>query len=229
MMTPRLIRFPLMPRIGLHRSETAGQSVPLAFSDDYTSSRAVGSSVIKHEGTDLFTPEGVLIVSTTSGKVIASRWSGLGGWAVMIQASASHTYTLLYAHMRIPPFVIAGARVEPGTLLGVVGSTGGVKDAAIGARFPRGPHLHFSVKNGAAAVNMYPQLNSMAPGNNPRSWPGPEGALLATAIADASHAAWNRIASRVLDGTLNSDAAVTLVAAAAAAERNRLSTTTEAR
>jgi len=141
----------------------SGHPPKVAFYDSYNQTRDTGRAVVPHGGIDIMGEVGLLIVSSTSGTVRGARWQGLGGWHVEIAArgSSGSSYTLLYAHMATPPFVKSGDSVRPGTLLGVLGQTGGRDGAPEGTKFPHGPHLHFSSKQDGVSWNPYSQLASL--------------------------------------------------------------------
>ena len=87
-----------------------------------------------HSGTDLAAPMGTPVVAAADGKVETANWlGGYGLTVIMNHASAQQT---LYAHMS-ELFVQPGQRVEQGTVIGRVGSTGN----------STGPHLHFEVRH----------------------------------------------------------------------------------
>lgn len=174
----------------------------LSFRDDYTAARATSASkVVQHNGTDIFVPNGTLVLAAVGGIVSASRWSGLGGWSVLVSSKSAQgtQYATLYAHFDIPPFVCSGDRVLAGTLLGVSGQTGGVDGAPVGAQYPRGPHLHFAMSREGVYVNSYPQLDSMAQ---------------LVAARSSGYSAWGRVRQSVMSGRLSSNFAVSHVAAA---------------
>ncbi len=117
---------------------------------------------IVHTGIDLPNSRGTPVYATGPGKVV---WAGYGlfnrtdrdtdpyGLAVAIKHDLGYEnrnlYTV-YAHMdRID--VIEGQRVETGTQLGVIGTTG----------FTTGPHLHFEVRI---------ETNSFYATRNPELW-----------------------------------------------------------
>lgn len=88
---------------------------------------------VPHGAVDIGAPAGSVIVSATPGRVLrvlddATRECGFG---VVIRDRANHRlYT--YCHMGAIPPVTEGETVQPGQLLGYVGSTGR----------STGPHLH---------------------------------------------------------------------------------------
>lgn len=94
-----------------------------------------------HEGTDLFASYGVPVRAVTYGVVEVMGWNEYGGWRVGIR-DVHNTY-IYYAHLSgFNKEVKEGDIVEPGTVLGWVGSSGYGKQGTSG-RFP--PHLHFGM------------------------------------------------------------------------------------
>jgi murein DD-endopeptidase MepM/ murein hydrolase activator NlpD len=93
-----------------------------------------------HSGMDLRAAKGVPVLATGPGEVVKAGWGGAYGWMVEIRhASGLRTR---YAHMSSVA-VSAGERVEPGDMVGRVGSSGR----------STGPHLHYETRLGADAVN----------------------------------------------------------------------------
>jgi murein DD-endopeptidase MepM/ murein hydrolase activator NlpD len=87
-----------------------------------------------HAGTDLGAPMGTPVLAAARGVVESADWQGGYGLAVVINhGSAQQT---LYGHMS-EIFVQPGQQVEPGTVIGRVGTTGN----------STGPHLHFEVRH----------------------------------------------------------------------------------
>ena len=111
-----------------------------------------------HEGTDLFAPYGVPVRSVTFGMIEVMGWNDYGGWRVGLR-DIHNTYHY-YAHLSgFNKEVKEGDIVEPGTVLGWVGSSGYGKPGTSGL-FP--PHLHFGMYkyNGRTewAFDPYPYL-----------------------------------------------------------------------
>ena len=102
-----------------------------------------------HAGTDLGAPTGTPILAAAKGQVESANWLGGYGLAVIINHSSAQQS--LYGHMS-EIFVKPGQWVEPGTVIGRVGSTGN----------SNGPHLHFEIRhltqNGWVAVDPGVQL-----------------------------------------------------------------------
>lgn len=162
----RLEIFPLLaPAAYLGYGDPAQTESVFALWDTFTDGRTLTQGVIRHEGADIGAAKGTLIRAMLGGRVTASRWSGLGGWAVMITShgeKTQRTYETLYAHMLTPPFVDLGDVIQPGDLLGVSGATGGVQNAAVGQEFKTFPHLHVTTKINGVAWNPTSQLIRMA-------------------------------------------------------------------
>jgi murein DD-endopeptidase MepM/ murein hydrolase activator NlpD len=97
-----------------------------------------------HAGTDIGAPTGTPILAAAKGQVEVADW--MGGYGLTVTINHSSAQQTLYAHMS-QIFVRPGQWVEPGTVIGQVGSTGN----------STGPHLHFEVRhltpNGWVAVN----------------------------------------------------------------------------
>ena len=102
-----------------------------------------------HAGTDLGAPTGTPILAAAKGQVESANW--LGGYGLAVVINHSSAQQSLYGHMS-EIFVQPGQWVEPGTVIGRVGSTGN----------STGPHLHFEVRhltqNGWVAVDPGVQL-----------------------------------------------------------------------
>lgn len=94
-----------------------------------------------HEGTDLFAGYGTPVVSTSYGVVEVMGWNDFGGWRVGIRDN--HNSYHYYAHLgHYNKEIKVGDVVEPGTVIGVVGSSGYGKEGTSG-KFP--PHLHYGI------------------------------------------------------------------------------------
>ncbi|ADU31664.1 M23 family metallopeptidase [Evansella cellulosilytica] len=138
--------------------------VPLHFNYSYKSTfgdaRGWGGRRI-HEGTDIFADHGTPVKSTTYGVVELKGWNKYGGWRIGIR-DKDNVYHY-YAHLsRFEDGIDRGAIVEPGTVIGYVGSTGYGKPGTSG-KFP--PHLHYGVyrDNGIIewSFDPYPQLRQL--------------------------------------------------------------------
>jgi murein DD-endopeptidase MepM/ murein hydrolase activator NlpD len=86
-----------------------------------------------HAGMDIGAATGTPILAAYSGQVEVADWVGGYGKAVIL--NHNNAQQTLYGHMS-QIFVQPGQRVERGTVIGLVGSTGN----------STGPHLHFEVR-----------------------------------------------------------------------------------
>ncbi|MDX8360855.1 M23 family metallopeptidase [Cytobacillus sp. IB215316] len=94
-----------------------------------------------HEGTDIFANYGTPVRSTCYGVVEIKGWNRLGGWRIGIR-DISNTYHY-YAHLNgFADNIKVGQVVEPGQVIGSVGSTGYGPPGTAG-KFP--PHLHYGM------------------------------------------------------------------------------------
>lgn len=99
----------------------------------------------RHLGTDLFAARGTPVVASVGGTV-AHASGAVAGLAYYLTGDDGNTY--YGAHL---DSLAASGRVERGTVLGTVGSTGNAKGTT--------PHLHFEIKpGGGAPVNPYPTV-----------------------------------------------------------------------
>jgi peptidoglycan LD-endopeptidase LytH len=128
-------------RIDLHE-----HVFPLPLRSDYSyrstwgAARGWGGYRI-HEGTDIFARHGVPVRSTCYGIIEIMGWNPYGGWRVGIR-DLNNVYHY-YAHLSgFNKKVAQGDIVEPGTIIGWVGSSGYGKPGTQG-KFP--PHLHYGV------------------------------------------------------------------------------------
>jgi murein DD-endopeptidase MepM/ murein hydrolase activator NlpD len=106
-----------------------------------------------HEGTDISAEKGTPVLSATEGTVEAIGWTFYSGDRVGVRGADGNYY--FYAHLSaFAPGIAVGARVKPGTVLGLVGNTG-YGDLGHEDEFP--PHLHFGIQ-AADWINPYPLL-----------------------------------------------------------------------
>lgn len=111
-----------------------------------------------HEGQDLAAAEGTPVVSPLLGTVAFVDFQKAGaGWYVVINADDGRS--LFFAHLQTGSITVAaGARVEAGTPIGRVGTTGSSS----------GPHLHFEIweggwrDRGGHPIDPLPQLKAWA-------------------------------------------------------------------
>lgn len=150
-----------------------------SFGNDWGAARVQG----KHEGTDVFAPEGTPIYAVTGGTVARAwgsggdGWNNLGGYTVMIEAGydvgpVRRGDRLYYAHMRAPTPLEPGELVRAGQKVGEVGDTG---QGPRGTRGEFEPHLHLGLYAGSpfsgdraearsGAINPYPLLGRVSGG-----------------------------------------------------------------
>lgn len=89
-----------------------------------------------YNGVDLGAPRGTPVYAAASGTIITARSSGWnGGYGEFIVIAHPNGTQTLYAHLS-SVFIAAGASVEKGQQIGLVGATGKAT----------GPHLHFEIR-----------------------------------------------------------------------------------
>jgi hypothetical protein len=113
-----------------------------------------------HEGTDIFADYGVPVRSTCYGIVELKGWNKYGGWRVGIR-DINNTYHY-FGHLNgFADNLHEGQIVEPGTIIGSVGSSGYGPPGTAG-KFP--PHLHYGMykDNGYTewSFDPYPHLKN---------------------------------------------------------------------
>jgi len=94
-----------------------------------------------HEGVDLLADRGTDVHAAAPGRVTFAGYA-YGGWGRLVVVAHSDGVRTMYAHLSVVG-VRLGEIVSTGSVLGQVGATG---DAT-------GPHLHFEVRVGGAAVD----------------------------------------------------------------------------
>jgi peptidoglycan LD-endopeptidase LytH len=127
------------------------------YKDTWGDARGWGGRRI-HEGTDIFADYGVPVRSTCYGIVELKGWNQYGGWRVGIR-DINNTYHY-FAHLNgFAGSLHQGQIVEPGMIIGAVGSSGYGPPGTAG-KFP--PHLHYGMykDNGYAewSFDPYPHL-----------------------------------------------------------------------
>ncbi|WP_078555660.1 M23 family metallopeptidase [Bacillus alkalicellulosilyticus] len=137
--------------------------VPLNYNYSYRSTwgdrRGWGGRRI-HEGTDIFAGYHTPVRATSYGVIEIKGWNKYGGWRVGIR-DMDNVYHY-YAHLSgFEKGVEVGEVVEPGQVIGYVGSSGYGKPGTQG-KFP--PHLHYGMyrDNGLTewSFDPYPSLRS---------------------------------------------------------------------
>jgi len=107
-----------------------------------------------HAGVDIFAPRGTPVVSATVGIVSSIRDTGLGGKQVWVLGPARERH--YYAHLDDwAPELAEGDRVEPGHVLGYVGTTGNARGTP--------PHLHYGIYGAEGAYDPLPLLRAESP------------------------------------------------------------------
>jgi murein DD-endopeptidase MepM/ murein hydrolase activator NlpD len=112
---------------------------PLAgyISDYFGTPRGAGTY---HSGIDIVAPNGTTIAAAAGGQVVlVSAGGGYGNYVVIRHDNG---YETLYAHLS-QVYVVQGQWVAQGEAVGAEGATG----------WATGPHLHFEVRVGGAAVD----------------------------------------------------------------------------
>jgi hypothetical protein len=94
-----------------------------------------------HAGIDILAATGSPVAAAAGGRVTYAGWLA-GGWGKLVVVAHADGVRTMYAHLSSIA-VRLGQRVGTGDRLGAVGATG---DAT-------GPHLHFEVRLGGAAVD----------------------------------------------------------------------------
>ncbi|PFE04788.1 M23 family peptidase [Bacillus cereus] len=128
------------------RINLEGNAFPLPVNSDnsyrstFGAGRSFGGRRI-HEGTDIFAGYGVPVRSTCYGIIETKGWNRLGGWRIGIRDLYNNYH--YYAHLGgFSKEIQLGQIVEPGKVIGFVGSTGYGPPGTAG-KFP--PHLHFGL------------------------------------------------------------------------------------
>ncbi len=111
-----------------------------------------------HEGTDIFADYGVPVRATCYGIIEMKGWNRFGGWRIGIR-DINNTYHYFGHLSGYAKDIHVGQIVEPGKVIGGVGSTGYGPPGTSG-KFP--PHLHYGMykDNGITewAFDPYPHL-----------------------------------------------------------------------
>jgi len=130
---------PQIPYAGIVAYRGTGMMYPLSIPAPITSLfgwrvHPITGNQRFHAGTDLGAPMGTPVLAAAKGQVETANYMGGYGLAVILNHSSAQQ--TLYGHMS-EIFVQPGQWVEPGTVIGRVGSTGA----------STGPHLHFEVRH----------------------------------------------------------------------------------
>lgn len=100
-----------------------------------------------HAGQDMAAPQGTPIFAAGDGRVL--RAGPAGGYGNLVEIQHADGLVTRYGHM-LSVEVVEGQAVTPATEIGLLGSTG---DST-------GPHLHYEIRRGAAAVDPMPFLQA---------------------------------------------------------------------
>jgi len=105
-----------------------------------------------HRGVDYAAPTGAPVIAAASGVVTAASYDASNGRMVRVRHASG--YESFYLHLSaFGPGIRAGARVEQGQTVGLVGATG----------LATGPHLHYGLTRNGVFVN--PLRLSQPPGD----------------------------------------------------------------
>lgn len=124
---------------------------PAALRDTWHAPRDGGGR--RHEGLDIFAPRGRPVKSATEGIVLRVGTNRLGGQVVWVMGPGRQRH--YYAHLDRFAGVRAGQRVDAGTVLGYVGTTGNARGTP--------PHLHYGIYTAGGAISPYPMLTRTTP------------------------------------------------------------------
>ena len=98
-----------------------------------------------HEGIDIAVPSGTPVVSAAAGSVIVAGW--MGGYGNLVVVDHGNGIATAYGH-NTNVTVYVGQLVGQGQLIAYSGNTG----------YSTGPHVHFEVRVGGAAVDPFGYL-----------------------------------------------------------------------
>ena len=118
---------------------------PAQLRDSWGAPRSEGR---RHQGIDIFAPRGRPVLSATEGIVLRVGENRLGGLVVFVLGPGGQRH--YYAHLDTQAPLEAGQRIQAGTPLGTVGTTGNARGTP--------PHLHYGIYGAGGALNPYPLL-----------------------------------------------------------------------
>lgn len=122
---------------------------PRSVADTWGAPRDRGAR--RHQGQDIFARRGTPVLAATQGYVLRVAEHGRGGKVVWVLGTGGRRY--YYAHLDAHAATLSvGDRVEPGTVLGTVGTTGNARGTP--------PHLHFGVYGPGGAIDPLPLLHA---------------------------------------------------------------------
>jgi murein DD-endopeptidase MepM/ murein hydrolase activator NlpD len=128
------------------RIDLKGSAFPIPLTYNYTYRSTWGDrrgwgGLRIHEGTDIFADYGTPVLSTCYGYVELKGWNRYGGWRIGIRDLQNNYH--YFAHLSgFRKGLKIGDIVQPGELIGSVGSTGYGPPGTSG-KFP--PHLHYGL------------------------------------------------------------------------------------
>ncbi|GEO09649.1 M23 family metallopeptidase [Segetibacter aerophilus] len=106
----------------------------------------------KHEGIDIFAPQGTPLVAAVDGVVTRVQENVLGGKVIFLRPH-NKDYTLYYAHLD-KQIAQPGQTVSTGDTIGLVGNTGNARTTD--------PHLHFGIYTYHGAIDPLPFVNRVS-------------------------------------------------------------------
>lgn len=114
-------------------------AAPYSYVDTFGAPRMEGTAYYhRHEGTDIFAPQGTPLVAVVDGIVEQVGEARLGGTKLWLR-SPGDNWRYYYAHLSAyAPGISEGTRVSKGDVLGYVGNTGNARTTP--------PHLHFETR-----------------------------------------------------------------------------------
>lgn len=113
----------------------------------------------RHEGVDIFAPEGTAVLAPAGGRIVSVRNNRLGG-KVVSQWDTKRNITYYFAHLS-EQIVRVGEAVSAGDTIGLVGNTGNAVTTPA--------HLHFGIYTNTGAIDPQPyiyQTDTTAPSLN---------------------------------------------------------------
>jgi len=134
---------------------------PATFYASFGEPRGTPDAPRKHQGIDVFAPEGAYVYAVFDG-IAKAGVDKLGGNVVNVTSAEDGKSYTYQAHLKEPGY---SGKVKAGDIVGLVGTTGDAKGTK--------PHCHFEWHpNGGAAVDPYDLLRGAVHVNKtpPRYW-----------------------------------------------------------
>lgn len=116
------------------------KSIEWSISGKFGSARSEGGNGYPHQGIDYRLPEGTHVLASQSGTVEFAGWQNNYGWLIII--NHGNNLKTYYAHLS-KQWILQGAKVDQGQLIGEVGRTGRAT----------GDHLHWEVRLGNIPIH----------------------------------------------------------------------------